>query len=292
MKKKITLSNEQIHQLMNVYDFETACAIEESLGREFKTLHYLVYQPEFVSINHVIYFELMFYDFTRFPEFEGIFDQLYYGIEDEIWIAPETVDFSEYALNPDIKLDTIPEAIRSQLRPLTRDDVLAIAEQIKEALMELSSKFNDNVIWWLEDDDLTPKDIEKKYKLKCFEYVLDGAFDSYFDRLGEFFVPGNWSMLQYLCYCWENEDPENYKQLENMYLKFTDEVNKREEKYNNAFLEWEEFFSERMRFEPDDIPSNQEINSEIAFNKVYYDYLRNHVFNCVSEETLTDFFNK
>ena len=99
-------------------------------------------------------------------------------------------------------------------------------------------------------------------------------------------------MLQYLCYCWENEDPENYKPLETAYLNFVDEMNKREEDYTNSFLEWEEAFVKRLRFEPDDIPSHQEINTKIAFNKVYYDYLRNHVFHGVSEDILTDFFNK
>ena len=280
MKKK-QLSDERITELMTVYDFETACTIQESLGREFKTLHYMVYEPEFISVNHVFYFESMLQFFTRFPEFEGIFDHLYYGIEEEIWIAPKTVDFSDYALDPDISLDAIPEAVRVQLKPITRDDVLAIAEDIKEALIELSSKFSDNVLWWLEDDDLEPEDIEKKYELECFEYVLDGAFDAYFDRFGEFIVPGNWSMLEYLCYCFANENPDNYKQLEDMYLKTSDEINKREAEYNDRFLEWEDAFKDRLRFGTTDVLIIQEVDSEIALNKARYDYLRNHVFNCI-----------
>ena len=283
MRKK-QLSDERIDELMTVYDVEVAGTLANELNREFKTLSNLLYEPQFISINHIAYFETMLYYFIHFPgfsEFKGVFSRLYYGIEGELWIAPETVNFSEYTLDPDITLDMIPEEIKIQLKPIDREDVLEIAENLKDVLMELSIKFDNNVYWWLEDDGLEPKDMEEKYGLECFEYVLEGAFNSYFDRFGEFIVPRDWTMLEYLCYCFANENPDNYKQLEDMYLKTVEEVDKREEEYNKRFLEWEDSFRERFCYYPELPETPQEIRLKEEVRKAHYDYLRNHVFNCI-----------
>ncbi len=291
MKNK-SLSNEQLHKLMNVYDFEVSAAlIDNESTRDFHYLDHLLFNCEFISINHILYFEWMLDNFAIFPEFKGIFDQLYYGIEDEMWIAPETVDFSEYALDPDIELEEIPKEIRVQLRPITREDVLKIAKKIEEALNTLHHNFFNNVYDWLEEDGVDWEDLERQYKLESFEEAVYGAFYTYFNDFPRFIVPADWSLLEYLLCCWGDEDPENYSILQKNYDKRVDELNKTEEKHNHAFLEWEDTFRKRVRFNDDDL-IKQEFELMLNIEKERLNYLRNHVFNCVSEETLTDFFNK
>lgn len=245
MKKK-QLSNERIDELMTVYDVEVAATLANELSHDFGFLRMTILNPDFISVNHILYFEFILYPFLRFPEFQGIFDHLYYGIEEDILIAPEAVDFKKYALDTSIKLEDIPETIRVQLRPLTREDVLKIAKKIDLAIIHLSIKFSNNVDSWIEDDGLEWSDFEEKYGVNSFEDTLSGAFDRYFDDYAYLFgqIRPEGDAHEYLMRCWENTIPDKYKILEQDYVKSEEE--------RRAML-----------------------------SLTHYDYLRNHVFNCL-----------
>ena len=249
MKKK-QLSDERIDELMTVYDVEVAATLANELSRDFAYLYDIVSFPNFISINHVLYFELMLSDLTRFPEFKGLFDHLFYGLVEEILVAPEAVDFSEYAVDCDIKLKDIPEEIRVQLRPLTREDVLEIAKKIEKTMDDLSFKFFHNIHDWIEEDGVDWKDLERQHELHSLEETIYGAFSTYFTSYPRHWlvVPFEWDMHEYLMRCWELEPIDNYNKLQEDYESGIEERNER-------YLEHE-------------VDNN-------------YDYLRNHVFNCI-----------
>ena len=140
----------------------------------------------------------------------------------------------------------IPETIRVQLRPLTREDVLEIAKKIDLAIIHLSIKFTNNVDSWIEDDGLEWPDFEEKYGVNSFEDTLSGAFDRYFDDYAYLFgqIMPEGDAHEYLMRCWENTIPDKYKILEQDYVK-----------------------SDEKR--------------RMMLSLTHYNYLRNYVFNCI-----------
>lgn len=277
--KKNKLSIERINELMNVFDWEVACSLQERNGIDFGAFQCLLYSPEFISVNHILYFDMMLDPFKRFKEFDGILSHYYFSDDEEVQalIAPDSVDMSDYTSNNDI-----PEEIKCQLRPLNRDDVLDIVEKIKNVFMELSSRLQNHVIWDLEDEGLTPEDVEKQYGLGCLEHVIDQSMTNYFNSYGDYIVLDE-NIFNYLYDRWLNEDPNNYKALEEYYLKEIEEQNKKEEAYTNQLLEWEKHFVDRMRCAPEMEETDEEIEAEVGFNIAYYNYLRDHVFHFIKE---------
>lgn len=275
--KENKLSIQRIDELMNVFDLEVSCALHDSLKKDFGTFSRVVGDPDFISVNHLDYFDMMLHPFMHFKEFKGLFDCFYYSDNDEMLISPEHISVIDYESD-----DEIPTEIKKQLRPITRDDVLELADKIGTILYDLGVRLHQHLYCDLEDEGLTLSDFEKKHKLKDLECLLDQAMYTYFDSFGNYFVKTE-SVFEYLYYRWLDEDPKNYKQLESTYFKELEEQQKKEEAYTNQLLAWEERFTERLRFSPEMEETDEEIEAEVGFNIAYYNYLRDHVFHFIKE---------
>lgn len=266
------LTDEEIAKLIYVYDDDTAFDIADTANEELYFVENLLYDTDLITVNHIRHLERIRDSYDEFEEFKDLFSHVCFAIPDTLMIAPEGLkaDWHVYPYGV-----TVPDEVKDQLKPVTRDDVLKLAEKLRDAISDLSERFDNNICWWMEQDGI--EDFNEFLGVDCFEMLINGAFYKYMDEITEYRIPDDWDLLDYLLARWQDEDRSNYQSIVDKYRKDIKTYDKISKNYRDLWLEidnliWEQF---KSGIEDED-EQNKLIDKKI---KVVLEYHRNHTFN-------------
>lgn len=270
--KKKKLADGEIVKLMHIYDDDMAFEVADHANEDLYFVDNLLYCEELLTANHIRHLERIRDTYDEFEEFKDLFSHVCFAIPDTLMIAPEEMEVDWHVYPYGVP---VPDEVKAQLKPVTRDDVLNLAEKLRDAISDLYGRFDNHICYWMDEEGV--EDYNSYLGVDCFESLIDGAFYKYMDEFWRYRIPEDWDLLDYLLARWKDEDRSNYQAIVDKYLKDVKTFNQLTKDYNDASFELEELIFEQFKWQVEDEVQQDKLIDKKA--KAVLEFHRNHTFN-------------